>query len=305
MDDLEGRLRAEGALDSRGSFTLDSVQALAKMSQYALPDARRYVLNLVSWAVAAGATQMDFAISPGRLEFSHDGQAPHPDELRDLFANFLGHGLALQELAIAARAAVFLPGSRVSLSSSQGVLSFDQAKLDFKAHKQRQDVRFLWHQAGQLKQWFHRALGRTTEEENWLAALARHAEVAIRVNGRPVNVPIELPDWRAGVLIGATSPVFQFLELGNFTRCEANGDFSAFVSLGRVPVLPTPSLFLVRGLSFEMPPLTTDGEPWSVVVHANSLKKDLSQSRLVVDPQLQTIHDQLQSVSRHSIFTVE
>ena len=49
--DLVESLRADGAVESEGHFTLDREQARSKMQKFQLADARRYVLELVQAAV--------------------------------------------------------------------------------------------------------------------------------------------------------------------------------------------------------------------------------------------------------------
>ena len=62
LDALMSELRADGALDSTGQFTLDREQARSKMQKFQLADARRYVLELVQAAILRGATSIAFDI---------------------------------------------------------------------------------------------------------------------------------------------------------------------------------------------------------------------------------------------------
>ena len=308
MDHLESSLRREGAWDSSGAFTLDNARALEKMSRFALSDPRRYVLNLVSWGVASQATRLDFTIGPGRLELVHDGTAPDPAQLRDLFANFAGQGLACQELAIAAQAASLLPGSTISIHTAQAGLRFTASLFEFHQQPSAQpNIKFSWHQPGQTHQWFNKVLGRSLPEESWLKSLACFADIPIRINGHLINEAIPLPQWRAGVLVGPgpKSLLFDARQESRLLRQPSHDDLSLFLAQGSVPLLATPCLYLVRGVRFELPTFETNGESLVVVVHAPSLRKDLSQSQLVMDAHIQAIQARLTSLSRLSIFEAE
>jgi len=75
LDQLINDLRADGSVDSHGSFTLDREQARAKMQKFQLVDARRYVLELVQAAVLRGATQIEFEIDADDMRMRFDGAA--------------------------------------------------------------------------------------------------------------------------------------------------------------------------------------------------------------------------------------
>ena len=56
LDSLLGEMATSGSADSQGAFTISWTRAKEQLAQFALPEPRRYVLNLVASAVASGAT---------------------------------------------------------------------------------------------------------------------------------------------------------------------------------------------------------------------------------------------------------
>lgn len=68
MDALPG-----GTVESSGRFTLDPAAAGRQASQSLLANPRFYVLKLLQWAVARGASRISCEISRRRVVFEHDG----------------------------------------------------------------------------------------------------------------------------------------------------------------------------------------------------------------------------------------
>lgn len=260
-------MREEGALESEGHFTLDTGRALELMSRFALPEARRYILNLVSWAVASGARLLEVSTTGGRLAFRHDGRAPTFDELRDLYANFGRGDPALQELAIAVYAASGMRPRELVVEGLGGRL------VDGKA--ERTDT------SRPLFLLRDRALFPAYKLEG--ALCAENVHFPLRWNGVLTAPELELPTLSRAIRLRGEGD----LGLTNLPRqvLEREGPFEAIVGVADVPLLSAPVLAIVRGLRFELPVLR--GAFGAVCLpHA---AKDLSQSRLVDDPEVMRV----------------
>jgi len=301
-ENLERDLLQEGHWHSQGQFTLDSGRALEMMRRYALPDSTRYVLNLVSWAVACAAEIVRFQITSSGLELRFAGQVPSQTDLRDLFSHFGGQGLGLQELAIAAHAAASLPGAELDIESGRARLCLrgNRVEMDNRGSLAESQAGFRLRRTASVNQWFRQALGRSSPEQTWLEALAGFADIPIHVNGQPINRPFPLPEWRQGVLLGQPLRCLNFSseQEQRLRKKPSPGEFSAFLGKSPVPLLSTPSTFLVRGLQFDMPALEIGGEALLVVVRADHLQKDLSQSQIVQDAEVDRILSWLAEESR-------
>lgn len=116
MNELIQQLQAAGSIDSLGSFTVSGDRAREKLSQFALSDPHLYVLNLLAWAVAAGATKIEVHTGKHGLRFEHNGQPLRPQELSHLWNALLDPSKASQhELARALNAARSISPQELSL----------------------------------------------------------------------------------------------------------------------------------------------------------------------------------------------
>ncbi|MCA9714976.1 MAG: hypothetical protein KC468_09850, partial [Myxococcales bacterium] len=113
VEELVAALHEEGALDSEGSFTLDSERAREKLRQYQLARPHEYVLLLVQAAVLRGATKIRFDIDADDVRMNFDGAPFTREDFADLYsAMFVERASravqARQELALAVNAAMAL-----------------------------------------------------------------------------------------------------------------------------------------------------------------------------------------------------
>ena len=280
MEDLEEHLkplRAEGHLDSQGSFSLDGTRALEILGHYALEEPRCYILNLVSWAVASQATCIRIQVRPGLIEMRHDGQ--WPQQLSELFTHFGEYPIALQELAIGWATAARLPGSKVTLQTSQAGLRLEQGR--FQPAEPGENL-FRLEEPAPLNHWLRRAVGKPQREATLLEERGRHAGIPVYVNEAMISQPVLVPYLGQAIhLTGLPLPV-EFS--GQVVERPSPGNFSALVARCSVPILEIPALFLVRGVRFETDPLVAQGIPLVAVVQAPELSKDLSQAGLVHNP---------------------
>lgn len=93
--------QSTGTTDSSGVFTISTERAQEKLSQFALPHPRLYVLNLVASAVSGGARGIELTFRPGHTVMRYDGKALSLQELSGLWNLLLhpeqptGHELAV------------------------------------------------------------------------------------------------------------------------------------------------------------------------------------------------------------------
>ena len=185
------RLRAEGELDSHGSFTLDWSKAREKMARFQLTDPRRYALEVVEAAVALGARSLEVEIAAG-VEFRFGG-TPLPTEALQRLDDYLlstpstPEEHAFRALAMALAALGTLKASKVRLETPAGRWIERTARGEtsgsgsFSRHRLRVEGTRGW-------TW---GLG-ASPEEKLLRAEACFAPIPLRVNGQDVRVPPHL-----------------------------------------------------------------------------------------------------------------
>ncbi|MBI3927790.1 MAG: hypothetical protein HY319_19775 [Armatimonadetes bacterium] len=100
MSGLLERLRQAGQLDSVGQFTIDAEKARLKMGKFGLAEPRRYILELVSAAVALGAPSLEIQSNVG-LEMRFGGSPLPREGLKSLDDYLLGAGDSPAERALA------------------------------------------------------------------------------------------------------------------------------------------------------------------------------------------------------------
>jgi hypothetical protein len=291
MTDLLGPWKDEGRWDSEGSFTIDPARALQKLKAHALAEPRRYILGLISWAVAGQARSIDVMTKAGRLEVAVSGLPLCEDDLRGLFSETGLSGVSSRELAIATITASGLPRARVTLCGHQARLVVDAKGFAIEAAEGGPTTLWRLDEPKSMLGWVGRALGDVGLEVPLLRELCGHSEVPIKVNGTPIFRPIDLPRIRRAIhLHGPPLPLEPEQLAGNHIEVRPSpGNFSALVAASTTPILRTKALYLVHGVSFEMPPVEVYGENFAVVVNAPSLTKDLSSRSLVVNQECEKI----------------
>lgn len=290
-DEILHAFRGEGVWESEGSFTLDPLKAAEKLRAYALDQPRRYILNLVSWAVAAGAVSFDLKARSGRLEVLLPGLTLTGEDLRALFSQAALSGLASSELAIATITASGLPRARVSIGGGDAIFHSGEGGFRLEPH-QGQTTFWLLEEPRSVLGWVGRALGEEPLEIPLLREACAHAEIPITVNGSPVYRPADLPMIRRAVHLAgaATLPVeLEDLDHERVIRRVSPGSFSALIVDSTSPILPAPAQYIVRGVTFAQPSVQLSGVNFAVLVNAPRLKKDLSCKGLVEDDSLHQI----------------
>ncbi|MBC8074044.1 MAG: hypothetical protein IAG13_37335, partial [Deltaproteobacteria bacterium] len=123
VDGLIAGLRGEGAVASRGQFTLDAEQAREKLRMFQLADPHRWIVLVVQALLARGAQRVDVAIDTDDVRVVADARAFSADELSDLPNVLLGENVVapgLRELALGLNAALALDPRWLRLESVDG-----------------------------------------------------------------------------------------------------------------------------------------------------------------------------------------
>lgn len=307
---LFDELRGEGRLDSRGHFTLDVAKALEKMRQFQLRDPRLYVLNLVAAAVANGASFVRTSSTPESFSLESDGRGYAFEDLAELFSSpFIANAperRATQELAIGLFGTRGLTVQQVSLETWQGDLGarlaivegrLEIARLTQNPLPEGLNVRLSVREKSSLLDSAYGLLGKVrrvkpqTQESEYVRGLCVFSPVPITLNGEQVNLPIPC----GGALVagqvsgpdGRSFPLSAILAEQVVSRSE--GPYAATLVLEN-RTLPGDALtVVVNGVSFsefkEVPAYPNA----RVVVHASHLKKDFSQSSLVLDDEFRAM----------------
>lgn len=90
VEDLLGRYREAGQIDSTGSFTLDPKKAIEKLAEFALPSVYHWILKLIQSLHLSGASVIDISAGIGSVKVVSDAVPTGFDTMEDL----LGHLLA-------------------------------------------------------------------------------------------------------------------------------------------------------------------------------------------------------------------
>ena len=273
LDDLVTRLRADGAVDSEGRFTLDREQARSKMQQFQLADARLYVLELVQAAVLRGATRIRFDIDADDMRMRFDGQPFTADELDDLYGSVFAEGTgpafdSVRQLAVAFNAAQNLNLAHIEVRSGGVTLTIrpgredslqalEPAQSGTTIHVRR---RFA---AGVVLDFFRNVAGRL-DEERYLRERCRHASIPIDLEGKVVSTGL------SGIP-------------GSLVEVPFSGPQHRGV-MALVPDAGVAQLRLVKaGVWIDDRHVPECGTRLVAVVEGDALRKDVSQARIVSD----------------------
>jgi hypothetical protein len=201
VEGLIEQLRAGGALDGEGGFTLDREKARQKLRQFQLADPRSYVLLLVSAAVLRGATRIDFRIDADDVHLRFDRSFDAAD-LDALYSSLFGaHDdpslRPRQELALALNAAMALDPAHATVESANeaglGVrltvrpedsddIETEVPGVDSGTHVHVKD-RF---RARTVLRFF-RNIGRSIAEERYLRERCTWSPIPITLDGREIT----------------------------------------------------------------------------------------------------------------------
>ncbi len=308
LERLFSELRSEGKLDSQGHFTLDVAKALEKMRQFQLQDARLYVLNLVAASVANGARSIQLESSPEGFSLEADGDGYSFEQLSEIFsANFVTNDLnrrALQELAIGLFGTRKLAVKQLLLESWNGehgarmtILDgkLEIAKLPKSPFKDETIVtRLSLKEKTTLLDSAYGLLGKvrkqkpSTQEAEYLQGLCTYSPVHLRLNGEPISQPI--PAGAAFVALEFLGPGGRKFDLVPELREQVvrsqEGPYAAVLILESRPTPGEQLTVVINGVNFLETELKPAYPNARVVIEADHLRKDFSQSRILRNEEL-------------------
>jgi hypothetical protein len=282
LDELVASLRADGAVESEGHFTLDREQARSKMQKFQLADARRYVLELVQAAVLRGAEAIELEIDTDDMHMRFGGQSFTEAELDDLYGSLFRPGddralRGVRQLALALNAALGMDPKHIHLRSGN---------VELRMHPGRRDE-LLQHDAAQgmttihvrqrvrarmVLDFFANLTGRLAEEQD-LRERCVYAGVPIQLDGKVISRPLSVADGESDAI----------RVLGR--------EFAGVMRLGQPGMSDAPTvLHMVKdGVWIDSRPLPECGTGIVAVVEGERLRKDVSQARIVFDEEVATI----------------
>lgn len=292
--DLDGylrTLRADGSLDSAGTFTLNQAQALQKLKHHQIANPAEFSAGLVASAIACQADWVSLQTPVGGFHLEHNGASIPHAHLLCLFSSLLVSGsdqelAPVQELAYGLNALLSLSPRQVRVTCSSpdelAVLELNPQQLvvrkskPFETYGQlrrtRVEVEGLWNGVSLLR----RSLGQRPELDV-LRQRCGFAGTPILVDERALDCLVELPEAVCTARLGSPPrmPGEWPAEL-----ISVEGDVSAWVGL--CPGNPAAMTIVVHGISF---PVAEDSLPTGLqaVLWAPHLRKDLSRAAIVQD----------------------
>ena len=302
-----GGLAAQGVVDSRGHFTLDIEKAREKLRRFQLSTPYHYVLCLLGAACAVGARTLQVHSEGLETIVEFDGQAFRFADFKDLFGAFLTPArTAVHELAMGVHGARGLDPEYIKVDSwGQGAGARLEVRGNTMEVEPLQESPFadaanrtvfkVYERAGlwvSLRLTVSQLRGHRSPVEEILAASARYAETAVRIRNQPLNVS-RLGNWPAVMRINPQGPP-RNPELNprksSFQRSKnLKVPFSGYLGFGDGP---GGALVVVSGVLFQ-PVLATGYSTARLIVYAPYLNKDLSQSQLLQDSELDGLTHQL------------
>lgn len=123
------QVRDEGHSDGEGSFTLDLDRAAALLPTKQLEDPQQYIVRLVAFATASGATEFNVAWVKSGYRLHWNGDALSPKELETLLPALPGRRLSELSLSLSAASELY-PTVELYAGSSRLLLDSQGIKLD-------------------------------------------------------------------------------------------------------------------------------------------------------------------------------
>ena len=314
MKDLRACLdgyRSVGEVESEGEFTLSRSHAEKKLQDFRLPEARLYVLNLVSACLCGGASFIDFRADADELWMATDLKVDDLAPLEELSSIVFASQThpALKELAVGVNGSLQLSPSLVKLevwgetegievrwegSGFQATSTSPQAEIPGARFYIKEKPGF------RTARKFAGALGGgmvPDPEEDAIFRYCNRAPIGIEFNGKQVNRPLILGTKRFRVFadreLGASHPL---LNLGRRKPLPSPGNYTGLLARGG-RLAPWVTL-VVNGVNFRMPENAFQASDLRGVVYVDFLAKDLSQVQLVQDAQFDGVLEQLNNLAR-------
>ena len=286
IDQLIADLRADGAVESEGRFTLDREQARAKMQKFQLVDARRYVLELVQAAVLRGATNISFDIDADDMRMRFDGTPFAEAEFDDLYGSLFsdGDGRALQgvrQLALALNAALGMDPKHIHVRSGSTELRMIPGQPDAIRALGKADTRTEIHVRQRFKlrtfvDFFLNLTGRLGEEQ-YLRQRCRYASIPVSLDGTRIAHGLD-HGHEAGTGAGAGAGILAI----------SGADYRGTLRLVE-SITPCELILIKDGVWIDSKELRRAGNHLVAVIEGDSLRKDVSQARIVENAALERI----------------
>jgi hypothetical protein len=194
-----------GQVESRGDFTLDIKKARDKLRRFQLLSPHLYVLELVGAAVSGGAREIEVTTTAEGIRFVMPGMKPYSrSELINLYSHlFLSQtdrkNDRLRQLAICINSALGLDPEHIEIRSENG----DEALVLKLTPRGGQEIHSEMGRGAMCNSLYIAmppGLGVLRRVTNFwpeqaivfLKARCRYATVPILLNGRSINVPVDL-----------------------------------------------------------------------------------------------------------------
>lgn len=304
-DELESLLQKmkTGTTDSRGAFTISWTQAREKLSQFALPDPYRYVLNLVASAVFGGARDLRFEQSSTELTFFFDGRVFTETEMRGIWNHLLQpQDRGLEELAVALIAVRARPEVAISVESWSGEMG-----CRLRVEREQLQVDSLrecpWSSAtpgNRIKVrepvMLHNAIrwARGFAEQRLLSEYASHVPARLHLQGKNVSKAVscglspQTAAWRYLRHRVLRLP-FEAPDPKGSPYCwrnkrDSEGDYSAVLCVGSPQNCQKEGLrIILNGVTFTLPASMLGYSILSGAVVVGHLRKNVSHTEIVQD----------------------
>lgn len=266
MDKLLSELRSEGRVDSAGRFTLDLAKALEKMQRFQLAEPRAFVLNLVAGAALTGARRIDLSLEAGLFRMEWDGRPLTMEDVLGLFDPFDRQTPpAVRELSIGLAACRGLDLLLMQVESGRVRLQLDRSSLLIEPRQSEDRNRIVMREKVPL---WRRFSGPDRQIVSFLEERCSQGPVQVFLEGRKLSQPIQAHNAEAQV----------YLE-----------DLKALVALVRLPRSQPSFTVILNQVSFVLEDTGLEYPGAVVIVEAEGLRKELSQSTLVRDHALQQL----------------
>ncbi|MEW6281598.1 MAG: hypothetical protein AB1758_23510 [Candidatus Eremiobacterota bacterium] len=289
-------LRQAGRHAGEGQFTLAASRARELLGRYQLAAPFYYGLLMVAAAVRLGVTELAAELEGWRARWVLSGVSLQPHDLRDLPDLLLstgGEGCLSMALWVAAhhhKPTLVIeshpPGQRLILSGTQRRLEPAAPGGDFPHIAV--EVRYP-------RTWWQRLLrheGPAEEAAHPLRMNCRLTRFPFRVDGIKLNSPVDLSRSLAVLLVNDPHPGRLVFPPPGVGVQKLSNDWDCSLALGVSE--EAGFVVVVEGVAYPAP-----GIPGCRVwIWADRLPVDLSRASLVTSPELQTLRDRIQRLSR-------
>lgn len=308
------QLRSEGSVDSEGQFTLGFADARRKLTQYTLQDSDRYLLLLVSAAVALGARAIFIERDDFELRFQAEGVYLSTHQIRQGFESLLAQGgsSAALDLALGLNGAFMVDALEVEVESRHPekmsfVWTLNEAKEDVRPleslndHKLDLVIRFQKRSVfNRTRSWLRQAGGHSVvgRESTLVAKACEFSLVDLYLNGEPLVSGMRAPRAPVACLVEPERLEGGKDRLAIRTRGEP-GERAAQLLRSRAPdwfgllsLAEGELSLIIHGVTYQVP----QSFGVSGVVYCDRLERDLSREKIVENSTLEQLAREIDDV---------